>query len=647
VTAPKAPRTNPSAQAWAEDAALCSATLITPCAFWWLAQAPSYAALTGLAASGRTAQEALLIPATVCAQSLLLLLPGLLAALLLRRSGRASWATSVFVPWSSLVFTVEALDLQTYNAFGRHLSEVARFALLPGGAKVGGDVGHWVLVVLRCVALSALGSALSTWLLRRAANAVAERASLAFRRALGLLAVPVLGLSAALPWYAGVFYHHPDLRERLYKQLVWSPGPELANAAFKDPNWAVLDAGLRAEYARAFPHLFAERRLSIERGPARTPPNVIIVLLESWRADSLTPERMPRLSAWAERGLVAEQHYGGSDYSEAGMFSLLYGRTPLLFHATLDRHEPAAWCPLAHTLGMECSYFSGHPKIWMRREEFLNESAVDHFVHDDNGGWNQWDQSALANAVTAVQVHGARPQLALVYLMSTHFEYEYPASYERHLPVRNDMSWRGTDPGGLGAADKIPVSNRYLNSLAFMDDLVADAIAKLDPQQNIVVLTGDHGESLGEDGHFGHGYGFPDSIAKVPFVIVGPGIAPSHRKAPSLHADLLRSLAHALGGQASGPAEAQDLLAEATPRSGLLLAHCSYGRKVADAVLSRGAARVRMELGLQQPEVNLLWPEDSAGHPKSTESLGAEQVKQLLSTFEAELTAIYSPTRSL
>jgi hypothetical protein len=78
-----------------------------------------------------------------------------------------------------------------------------------------------------------------------------------------------------------------------------------------------------------------------------------------------------------------------------------------------------------------------------------------------------------------------------------------------------------------------------------------------------------------------------------------------------------------------------------------LLAHCSYGRKVADAVLSRGAARVRMELGLQQPEVNLLWPEDSAGHPKSTESLGAEQVKQLLSTFEAELTAIYSPTRSL
>ena len=117
--------------------------------------------------------------------------------------------------------------------------------------------------------------------------------------------------------------------------------------------------------------------------------------------------------------------------------------------------------------------------------------------------------------------------------------------------------------------------------------------------------------------------------------------------APSLHADLLRTLVHALGGRATGPSDSQDLLTPQPPRAGLLLAHCSYGHKKADALLIHGTTRLRLELGLRQPTVTLLWPEDSSGRPKGTNSLNAEQVKQLLSTFETELTAIYSPSRSL
>jgi hypothetical protein len=636
-----------NAKLWPECAAFWVAAVLGSLGFWLVLQRASYAPLLAAVPGARGSEEVWLIPAMVCAETLFFLLPGVLLASALRCSRRPQLGAYALFIWASIVFAVEALDQQVYGAFGRHLGEVASFAALPGGAQAAGGAEHWALVVLRVF----VGSTLACWLgllaVRWVVVALALHVNRVFRVLCTAVALPALGLAATLPWFGGVFFHRPNLRERLYKQLFWPPPSPLQADASRDPNWAALDAGLRAAYARAFPRLFAQRRLSIDPGPPRTRPNVIILLVESWRQDSLSPERMPRLSSWAERGLVAKQHYGGSDYSEAGMFSLLYGRSPLLFHAALDAHEPAGWCLVAHQLGMECSYFSGHPKIWMRREEFLNPSAVDHFVHDDNGDWNHWDRTALANAVSALRVPGARPQIAMVYLMSTHFEYEYPAAYERHLPVRTDMSWAGTDPGGLVAADRIPVANRYLNSLAFTDDLIADAIDKLDPKQNIIVLTGDHGESLGEDGHFGHGYGFPDSIAKVPFVMVGPGIAPSHREAPSLHADLLRTLVHALGGQASGPAEARDLLAEAPPRSGLLLTHCSYGHKVADALLSHGNTRLRMELGLRQPEVNLLWPEDSAGHPVSSDTLDANQVKQLLTTFESELRAIYSPSRSL
>ncbi len=636
------------ARTWPDCAAFCVASGLGSCAFWLLAQRAAYSALLTLGSELQTADEARLVWATVCAQTLLFLGPGLILALALRAAQKARAANIAFVCWATLIFTLEALDLRTYAAFGRHLTEIARFAVVPDGAQVGGSMGGWGLLVLRAAALSALGCGVLTLGLQSVFAPLSARLTSRVRYLLTALALPAFACGSALPWFAGVFYRHPDVRQRLYKQLVWAPpSPELASSAFRDPNWAALDAGLRSRYVRAFPQLFANRAWTVDPGPARARPNVIILLVESWRQDSLTPERMPRLSAWAERGLVAKQHYGGSDYSEAGMFSLLYGRSPLLFHATLDGHEPANWCPIAHRLGMECNYYSGHPKIWMRREEFLNPSAVDHFVHDDSGDWPHWDQTALEQALRSLRAPGAKSQIALVYLMSTHFEYQYPVSYERHLPVKRDVSWKGTDMHGLGAADRIPLSNRYLNSLAFMDDLLADAIEKLDPTQNIIVLTGDHGESLGEDGHFGHGYGFPDSIAKVPFAIVGPGFSPAHRDAPSLHEDLLPTLVHALGGRASGPNEARDLLTTDVPRNGLLLAHCSYGHQVADAVLAHGSLRLRMELGLLKPEVNLLWPEDVNGHPLGTDTLDAQQVQQLLATFDTELTAIYSSVRSL
>jgi hypothetical protein len=104
---------------------------------------------------------------------------------------------------------------------------------------------------------------------------------------------------------------------------------------------------------------------------------------------------------------------------------------------------------------------------------------------------------------------------------------------------------------------------------------------------------------------------------------------------------------HALGGRASGPSDSEDLLTPQPPRAGLLLAHCSYGHKKADALLIRSATRLRFELGLWQPTVTLLWPEDDSGHPEGTGSINADQVRQLVSTFETELAAIYSPSRSL
>ena len=44
-----------------------------------------------------------------------------------------------------------------------------------------------------------------------------------------------------------------------------------------------------------------------------------------------------------------------------------------------------------------------------------------------------------------------------------------------------------------------------------------------------VVLVSDHGESLGEGGSLGHGYGLPEVEIRVPAVIFSPAVAPGVR----------------------------------------------------------------------------------------------------------------------
>ncbi len=616
---------------------------VTAC-FWLFAQRAHYLALESLALPRPTAEELLALRWTVWGETALPLVPCAFAASLALGRRRAQLGWALFVLGSSACLVFSALDLQLYLALGHHVSELLRFAFVPGALGVGGGSTQWALLVLRALLLSAPLVGASAWLGARIVAWVSVAASSALRRVLAGLVLGAVFALVGLPYFFAPFFVHTAVREGLAAELAWRPefgaSAQGSRANFSEPSWAALEHGLRASYARLFPLVFSQHRLTSSSKPGKR-PNVLLIVVESFREDSLTPERMPRMFAWAQRGLFAHAHYGGSTYSEAGAFSLLYGRSPLLFDYTLDTHQEPTWCALAHQLALQCSYYSGHPKIWMRREEFLNPARVDHFVHDDRGDWNQWDRTALAGAVQAIRTPNAPPAFATVLLMSTHFEYQYPPEYARHLPVSTEASWATTNLAALDASNRAPLMNRYLNALAFTDDLVADAISALDPNETVIVFTGDHGESIGDDGRFGHGYGFPDVITRVPFAMVGPGIPPRGLEGPSLHSDVLRTLWHVLGQDTSGPAEARDLLVDAPPRKSLLLAHCAYSHDVADALLLSEGMRLRLELGLREPSVRLRFAEDSLGHALPTAALPPARVAAMIAAFEHELTALW------
>src|SRR5262249_20109677 len=255
--------------------------------------------------------------------------------------------------------------------------------------------------------------------------------------------------------------------------------------------------------------------------------------------DVLSEEHMPQLSRWAGRGMRFLRHYAGSNVSQFGMFALLYGRSPMVYHLTLDAKLPPQLTTTFRKSGYRCTYLSGGTLPWVRMEEFLNESTFDELRLFHEREWADRDRCVLRQLHSGACANTLQPQLNVVFLISSHYDYDYPKEYERHLPVvpRNIKE-------NTSRQYREMIFNRYRNSLAFLDDEIANLIARLDPDRNIIVVTGDHGESFLDDGVFWHNSKGSDAQTRVPLVVVGPGVPRMTISSLTSHADIVPTLLH-------------------------------------------------------------------------------------------------------
>ncbi|HEX2882834.1 MAG TPA: sulfatase-like hydrolase/transferase [Polyangiaceae bacterium] len=620
-------------------ALLPSVVLASAVVTYMAVQRSTYRTLLNLEHNQLTSDEGWLLPLAAIGANLGLLLLAAVIGVVLRLAHVQRWLLGFTLALGSVTYWL-LFDLVLYRSIGRHLSATLKFALLPQGRAAAGDLGIWVWSAVLWLVITAIltGGVVygPRWLLGRTRGHVSDMVSWIIAGAQWLL---VAGVYLAGPMLQDN-WRHQALRERLHGMFVidpraWSPAAKTHGGA----NETRLQRELIASYRNLFPLLFAAKPSAVEPQavPAASLPNVILIVTESLRFDVFTPELMPRLVDWANQGTVFEQHSADAPYSETAMFSLVYGRSPLIYHTTLDaKIQPVLFTEL-RSLGYECAFFTGHPRIWMRREEFLNESTLDRYVHDDTGSWPEWDRKALDAAVGLANApQRSKPVFALVLLMSTHYEYRYPPEYERHLPVP-DSIWPMSQIGALGPAARIPHWNRYKNSVAFVDDVVSDAIARLDPARNVVIFTGDHGESIGEDGRYGHGYSFSEKIMRVPLAIVGGPFGQRRLSEVSSHVDLLPTLLPLLGGRIPQHAHGINLLSPHAAREQSFLAHAAVDRHQADALLIDRGRRLRLQLDLDTPQLTVQGLEDELGRLLPSQTLDNATEQSLIDAFHQQL----------
>jgi arylsulfatase A-like enzyme/Tfp pilus assembly protein PilF len=253
--------------------------------------------------------------------------------------------------------------------------------------------------------------------------------------------------------------------------------------------------------------------------------NLLLVSIDTLRADHLgcygyAAAQTPRLDALARSGLRFARATTVMPLTLPAHASLLTGTFPA-WHGVRDNggfyvgDDQVTLAELLRDKGYRTGGFVSSFVLdsrWGIAQGF--ETYFDDFdleKYGDKGGMDVIQRPGSETVDQAVSWLGAdreRPFFAWVHLYDPHTPYEAPEPYRSRFPATQ----AGAYDAEIAAADA--QLGRLLDTLELQGRL----------DETLVVVTGDHGEMLGEHGEATHGFFVYDAATRIPVIVSGPGV---------------------------------------------------------------------------------------------------------------------------
>lgn len=570
----------------------------------------------------------LVVLAVILSKSLFALGAGIGPLLLFARRVSTGMLRGSTLAICLIVLGYVGVDLELQRNTGNHLSEYIPYLLDPETfvwAGQGFDVVPGLLRVARTLCATMLPALAIAWLAERGV----ARASARVGRSVLLVLLGFFVSATTVPPFLQRSDRAAGPLHQLNERLPWTG---LARLVAGPSIVGEVERAAEAVFERVRPRLASPSSLAplLQKAlPARR-PDILVVVVESLRRDALDPETMPHLWSWSERGVRFDEHTATSNASHYGLFALLYGRSPLFYFETLDSGERPTLPAQLRAWGYESHHLTCSDIAWRGMERFMG--SADFAVERLRGASLPACDGEVVSRAAALLSPGDRgPRFVLAFLMSTHFGYHYPDDETRFHPSIASPNALELDPD----RDRVSLVNRYRNSAHAIDERLGSLLGGLDSSATLVVVTGDHGEALFDDGTIAHSSRLSDAQTRVPFVLTGPGVARgAGRRGPTDHGDVLPTLLARLGiepGALRGY-PGRDLLDETpAPFSPLVAARARRGGDDLFVLASSGP-RYAWRLDGKRSALRFLgkWGQDGrpSGEPVS-EQEGAEAVHWL------------------
>lgn len=285
--------------------------------------------------------------------------------------------------------------------------------------------------------------------------------------------------------------------------------------------------------------------------PAK-PLNIVWLVSESWRADTLDAEIMPNTWAFAQTAKRFTRNYSGGNGTRVGVFSMFTGIPGNYWFPMLAERKGAPIIDVLKNQNYQMSFYTSAKFSYPEFDSTIFSQVPPDQLHEiETGmGWEK-DQQNVANLIKFIDTRDkSRPFFTFMFFESPHARYYFPPESVIRKPYPEDINYFSLSREQLASQIGL-IKNRYINSVHHLDSQfgrVFDYLKKNDLLDNtIVLLLGDHGEEFMENGRWGHNSAFTDQQTRTPLVLWVPGMQASVYDGMSNHMDVIPTLMPLLG----------------------------------------------------------------------------------------------------
>ncbi|WP_445780385.1 DUF3413 domain-containing protein [Shewanella sp.] len=241
-----------------------------------------------------------------------------------------------------------------------------------------------------------------------------------------------------------------------------------------------IDSSLQTSEARSE----KSRKLSYPINPmqchADTQQNVLVISIDSLRADMVDNDTMPFLSQYRNNNQRFMKHFSGGTDFDTSMFTLMYG----LQGNYSDRKEFAVTSPVLTNIFTEQGYQQAFFAPAVSNDITQSAMFKGMQVHISEGANGSADADInTINAITTWQANQNQPWFALVNLTAPK-DYDTPIGFLGVQTIKPKME--------LKPAQKV-LFNQYRQSLNFVDQQLSRLLNTVD-DNTVVIITGTYGQ---------------------------------------------------------------------------------------------------------------------------------------------------------
>lgn len=276
-------------------------------------------------------------------------------------------------------------------------------------------------------------------------------------------------------------------------------------------------------------------------------PNIVIILLESWRFDVMDEIVSPNIFALSQKSSVFLEHFCSGNSTVAGVFGLFYGLHPTYWTAVKANSVRIDNPVFIDALKNNQYNFGIYAKSNFNRHKINDTIFRGIEVHESFAGKTavEQDKDMTEQLLSFLrdQANDSSRFMAMAFFKSSHFPYYYTENDSIFLPAADLNFMSASDD-----TDPLYYLNDYRNSIHYIDRLIGEIIQNLDSlgqmSNTIIIITTDHSDELNDNraNYWGHGSNFTQYQIKVPLILFIPDREPRQIEYRTSHLDIPTTL---------------------------------------------------------------------------------------------------------